>query len=274
MRRLLCLSLTLLITGAAIASSAEAMSTASISEEPITTVFTPAWLCKLEVTQVAAHSTITLSLMHAHAAGDAEIMAIPEWVVKLIKAAVDQVLKAMNLALMRLQNKNIDLMNIAKAAESIIHAEGMQKLMDTGKKMKELHEKYYDDLKRVKDAIVTIATVRDLVETQKDFMADYQRIIEMINTGTIFSPDEIDYITRASAAILDNALKNIDDVNSIIESFKTDMTDADRLILVKNMRNRIDRDKISMEQLKNNVTAIVLMRSNPQEDNIRLFFNK
>lgn len=274
MSRLLCLSLTLLLSGAAIASSGETTLTASVPEEAVATVSTPVWLNKLGETHVAAHSTVTLSLLHVRAVGAAEMMAIPEWIVKLIKAAVDQVLKAMNLALMRLQNKNIDLMNIAKAAESIIHAEGMQKLMDTGKKMKALYKKYYDDLRRVKDAIVTIATVRDLVETQKDFMADYQRIIEMINTGTIFSPDEIDYITRASATILDNAIKNINDVTSIIESFKTDMTDADRLMLVKNMRNRIDQDKVSMEQLKNNVTAIVLMRSNPQKDNIRLLFNK
>ena len=274
MSRLLCLSLTLLLSGAAIASSGETTSTASVPEEAVATVSTPVWLDILGETHVAAHSTVTLSLLHARAAEDAAMIAMPEWIVKLIKAAVDQVLKAMNLALMRLQNKNIDLMNIAKTAESIIHAEGMQKLMDTGKKMKALYKKYYDDLRRVKDAIVTIATVRDLVETQKDFMADYQRIIEMINTGTIFSPDEIDYITRASATILDNAIKNINDVTSIIESFKTDMTDADRLMLVKNMRNRIDQDKVSMEQLKNNVTAIVLMRSNPQKDNIRLLFNK
>jgi hypothetical protein len=263
-----------LTTVAAIASSGEDTSLASGSDQILASASTPSWISKLGDTSVAAHSTATLSLMHAHASGNSKMMAMPDWIVKLIKTAVDQVLKAMNLALMRLQNKNIDLMNIAKAAESIIHSDGMQSLMKVGKDMKALYEKYYDDLRRVKDAIVTIATVKDLVETQKGFISDYQRIIEMINAGTIFSPDEIDYITRASARILDNAIKNIDDVTAIIESFKTDMTDADRLLLVKDMRNRIDRDKVSMEQLKNNVTAIVLMRSNPQEDNIRLFFNK
>lgn len=208
------------------------------------------------------------------AAGNAQMMAMPDWIVKLIKASVDQVLKAMNLALMRIQNKNIDLMNIAKAAESIIHSEGMQKAIETGKKMKDLYEKYYDDLRRVKDAIVTLATLKDLVKTEQKFMEDYGQILKMIQENNVFTAAELDYITRASATVLENAMKSIEEVNMVITSYKTDMTDADRLILIKNINDRIGRDQMIMQDLKNKIASVIMVRKNTDANSIELFFTK
>ena len=206
------------------------------------------------------------------ASGKAEMMMVPEWVVKLIKAAVDQVLKAMNLALMRIQNKNIDLSNAAKVAESIIHSNGMKELMKVGNKMKDLYEKYYDELKRVKDAIVTLASIKDLLETEKRFVEDYAQILKMVNSNDVFKANEIKFITDASAQILTNARANIADVKMVIESFKTDMTDAERLLLVKNMNQRIDNDRVVMRDLKSKVENIIMIRRTPDANSIDIFF--
>lgn len=227
--------------------------------------------------QVAGASHLSRAEVFNYTAAGANVkmMALPTWITELIKTAVDQVLKAMNLALMRLQNKNINLMNVAKLLESKIHSEGMQNLMETGQKMKDLYEQYYDDLKRVKDVIVTIATLKDLVERERDFIALYADILDMVNNNEVFSAAEIKLIVSSSDRVFTNATTSIAEVETVIESFKTDMSDAERLILIKGINNRINADLMSMKQMRNGVLQIIARRNHTESNSIRqLYYNE
>lgn len=203
---------------------------------------------------------------------NANMMALPAWIIELIETAVDQVLKAMNLALMRLQNENINLMNAAKLLESKIHSEGMQQMMETGQKMKGLYEKYYDDLRNVKDIIVTIATLKDLVETERDFIRLYAEILAMVNSHDVFSAAEIELIVGSSDKVFTSATTNIAEVETVIESFKTDMTDAERLILIKGINHRINSDMVNMKQMRNSVVQIIARRNSTETNSMRQLF--
>lgn len=199
----------------------------------------------------------------------------PNWIVQLIKTVTDQVLKAMNLALMRLQNENMDLTNAAKLIESTIHSEGLQNVVNAGKEMKDLYEKYYDDLRIVKDAIVTIATLKNMVETERALFQDYLAILDMVNKYSVFSPKEVDYIVKASQTVFENAVINIEEIQGVTTSFKTDMTDAERLTLIKQINARIEQDRRTIQVLKGEITRVVIFRIAPENgDNLRnLFYN-
>jgi hypothetical protein len=52
------------------------------------------------------------------------------------------------------------------------------------------------------------------------------------------------------------------------------MTDADRLILIKNINDRIGRDQMIMQDLKNKIASVIMVRKNTDANSIELFFTK
>lgn len=195
------------------------------------------------------------------------MVSIPQWIVKIIKAAVDQVIKAMNLAIQRLQNSKIKEMNALKVAEAIIHSKGIQKGIDIAKKGRDLYQKYYDDLKVAKNIIKTIQGIFDLATLEKTFLSEFGEIINMLSTGT-FTPDEVDVLTRTANAILDKATHNITDIkNMVLALAELSMDDQDRLQLVLNTRDKLHSDLTYLRKLRRDVGYIAAMRGLPGVEN-------
>src|SRR6478736_3622396 len=73
------------------------------------------------------------------------------WVV--IRAAIIKAIKAMDLAVQRLQNKTIWLQNAQKTLENTMSKLQLDQITDWVEKHNEQYGKYFDELKTVKDAI-------------------------------------------------------------------------------------------------------------------------
>ena len=175
--------------------------------------------------------------------------ALPQWVIQLLKTAADQVLKALNIALQRLQNKEIDETNEAKIFEASIHSRFIKNIVTKGNEMRDLYKTYYDELKAVKEVIVTIGELRDLVKQEADFIRVYQGILDVIASG-VFQEAERDYILGLAGQILDGARANVADVKELITGFSTTMQDADRVTIIKGVNARISADLVRFRSLR------------------------
>ncbi len=140
---------------------------------------------------------------------------------EVIKAGVKKVIKAMDLKVQRLQNETIWLQNAQKVLENQL---SKLKLSEIGQ--------YYQELWKVKSAIVYYQRLRDLTGVQVKIVDEYRWAWNLFQKSGHFSAEELGAMEKVYSGILEVSVKNVDQILSIVSSFKTQMSDAARLELI------------------------------------------
>lgn len=151
---------------------------------------------------------------------------------EVIKAGVKKVIKAMDLKVQRLQNETIWLQNAQKVLENQLSKLKLGEIADWTGKQKELYGQYYEELWKVKSAIVYYKRLRDLTEVQIRILDEYKWAWNLFNRSGHFSVDELSSMEKVYSGILEQSVKSVDGILSIVGSFKTQMSDAARLELI------------------------------------------
>jgi len=153
-------------------------------------------------------------------------------VLEVIKAGVKKVIKAMDLKVQRLQNETIWLQNAQKVLENQLSKLKLGEIADWTEKQKELYGQYYQELWKVKSAIAYYKRVKDLTVLQVDIATEYKWAWGLLSKDPRFSVDELSAMEKVYTGILDESLKNVDQLLVVVSSFKTQMSDAARLELI------------------------------------------
>ncbi len=181
------------------------------------------------------------------------------WVV--VKAAIKKVIKAIDLQIQRLQNKTIWLQNAQKTLENTLSKLKLDEISDWTKKQKEQYQKYYEELAKVKSIISYYQRIRDITKKQVRLVDEYKRSWSLIKQDKNFTVDEIMYMEKVYSGILDESLKNIDQIGIILKSFTTTMTDAKRLELINNAADQVDTNYSDLVQFNRQNTILSLQRA-------------
>ena len=161
-------------------------------------------------------------------------------ITEIIKAGVKKVIKAVDLKIQRLQNKTIWLQNAQKVLENTLSKLKLDEISDWTEKQKEQYQKYFDELAQVKAIITSYQRIRDIIKKQVHLVDEYKRVWQMIQQDNHFSPDEISYMEKVYTGILDESIENLDQIQLILKSYTTKMSDAKRLELINNTADQID----------------------------------
>ncbi len=187
-------------------------------------------------------------------------------IIDIIKAAVKKVIIAADLKIQRLQNKTIWLQNAQKTLENKMSKLKLTEISDWSKKQKELYTKYFDELWKVKNAIVSYQAVRDIIKKQIQLVQEYSKAFNLAKQDKNFTPEEINYMQQVYTGILDESLKNIDQVQMVINAFATQMSDARRLDIIHAAGNNIEQNITDLRQFNQQNIKISLQRSKERND--------
>lgn len=186
------------------------------------------------------------------------------WVV--VKAAIKKVIKAMDLQVQRLQNKTIWLQNAQKTLENTLSKLKLDEISDWTQKQKEQYSKYYEELTKVKEIITYYQRVRDITKKQAGIVDAYNRAWALIRQDGHFSADEIAYMGKVYSGILDESMKNIDQIGMVVKSFTTTMSDAQRLAVINDAADRVDRNAADLNRFNNQNMLLSLQRTKDEAD--------
>jgi len=187
-------------------------------------------------------------------------------IIDIIKAAVKKVIIAADLKIQRLQNKTIWLQNAQKTLENKMSKLKLTEISDWSKKQKELYAKYFDELWKVKNAITSYQAVRDIIKKQIQLVQEYSKAFNLAKQDKNFTPEEINYMQQVYTGILDESLKNIDQVQMVINAFATQMSDARRLDIIHAAGNNIEQNITDLRQFNQQNIKISLQRSKERND--------
>src|SRR5699024_8881270 len=134
-------------------------------------------------------------------------------ILKIIKAAVIKVIKAIDLKIQRLQNKTIGLQNTQKALENTLTKLKLDNITEWVEKHRNLYKDYYDELYKVKTIITYYKRIKTIAEMQVKIMEEYKWAWNLFKQDDNFTEAELDYMAKVYSGLLDQSVKNIDQID-------------------------------------------------------------
>ncbi|WP_448103462.1 conjugal transfer protein TraI [Pedobacter panaciterrae] len=182
-------------------------------------------------------------------------------IAEVIKAGVKKVIKAVDLKVQRLQNETIWLQNAQKVVENQLNKLKLGEISDWTERQRKLYAEYYEGLLKVKSVISTYKKIRDMAGTQVAILQEYRWASALFRTDQHFSPDELLQMEKVYEGILKASVKNLDQVFVVINSFKTQMSDAARMELIDDAAKAIEENYADLRQYNEENIVLSIGRS-------------
>lgn len=206
-------------------------------------------------------SALTLTLAPVQQAN-----ATPAAIIKVIQEGIRKAIKALDLKIQRLQNKTIGLQNAAKVVENKLSKLKLKEIGEWAQRQRDLYKKYYDELWKVRNTVAAYKRIRMIIERQQQMIEDYKFMRHMISQDNHFTRDEKEYMYRVYKGMLEESVNNLDQILLVINSFKTQMTDAKRLEVINKAGDRIDENYTDLRQFNNQNVELSINRAKDAQD--------
>lgn len=191
-------------------------------------------------------------------------------VLEVIKAGVKKVIKAVDLKVQRLQNETIWLQNAQKVLENQLSKLKLTEIADWTEKQKDLYSRYYEELWKIKSAIAYYKRIKDLTLKQVDIVDEYKWAWNLFSRDKHFTPDELDQMQKVYSGILDESVKNVDQVLLVAGSFKTQMSDAKRLEIINAAADKMDTNYNDLKQFNTQNSRLSIQRAKSLDEVVKL----
>ncbi|HEX8333444.1 MAG TPA: conjugal transfer protein TraI [Segetibacter sp.] len=187
-------------------------------------------------------------------------------ITEIIKAGVKKVIKAVDLKIQRLQNKTIWLQNAQKVIENTMSEMKLNEITDWVEKQRTLYKDYYDELWQVKNSISYYHRVKEITSKQVQLVAEYKRAWGLFKQDKHFTGDELNYMGRVYTGILDESVKNLEQIFLVVNSFSTQMSDAKRLEIINNAYNQVETNYLDLKAFNQQNVLVSLQRAKSKND--------
>ncbi len=182
-------------------------------------------------------------------------------IVEIIKAAVKKVIKAVDLKIQRLQNKTIWLQNAQKTLENKMSELRLTEISDWVEKQRTLYAKYFDELWKVKAALAYYQRVKDIIEKQLQLVNEYKGAWTLFKQDKNFTTDELGYIGEVYNGIMEESVKNLDQLYLVINAFATQMSDAKRMEIINSVDDSLNENLGDLREFNNQNKMVSLQRA-------------
>jgi hypothetical protein len=189
--------------------------------------------------------------------------AIWWWVVK---AAVKKAILAADLAIQKQQNKVIWLQNAQKTLENAMSKLKLGEISDWTERQRTLYKDYFEELNKVKTLITYYKRIKEISQKQIQLVDQYKRAWRLVQSDKNFSLKEISYMGEVYQGILNETVKNVDQLFLVINSFTTTMTDAKRLQIINDASDQVDHNYDDLMSFNNENYLLSLSRTRDQND--------
>ncbi|WP_090602211.1 conjugal transfer protein TraI [Parapedobacter koreensis] len=191
-------------------------------------------------------------------------------IAEVIKAGIKKVIKAIDLKIQRLQNQTIWLQNAQKTLENQLSKLKLTEIADWTDRQRNLYKNYYDELWKVKSVLTYYHRIKEMTEKQAAILEEYRTAWQLFQQDEHFTPEELAYIAKVYTGILEASVENIDQIILVVNSFKTQMSDAARLEIIKEASNRMEENHTDLKQFNRENALLSVQRAKSTDETQRL----
>jgi hypothetical protein len=187
-------------------------------------------------------------------------------ILEIVKAVTKKVIKAIDLGIQRLQNKTIWLQNAQKQIENTLSKLKLDEISDWTKKQRDIYKDYYEELQKVKSIIIYYQRIKEISSKQTRLIEEYERAWNLFKKDQSFKVSELEYMEKVYDGILEESIKNIDQIFLIIDSFSTQMSDLKRLEIINKAADQIDTNYNDLRLFNQQNMMLSLQRAKTDAD--------
>ena len=187
-------------------------------------------------------------------------------ILEIIKQAITKVTVAVDLKIQRLQNKTIWLQNAQKVLENKMSELKLTEISDWVEKQRAQYANYFDELWRIKTALAYYQRVKDIIEKQLQLVNEYKGAWALFKQDKNFTADEMDYMQEVYNGMMDESVKNLDQLSFVINAFVTQMSDAKRMEIINEVDHNLDENLTDMREFNNQNKMMSLQRASEKGD--------
>jgi len=187
-------------------------------------------------------------------------------IVGLFTSAIKKVITALDLKVQQLQNQTIALQNAEQALENNLHLNSLNDISGWLNKERSLYQNYYQELAQVKTLIADYDEVKKIISQQKQLVTEYQQASALFNRDTHFSADELKYMGNIYNGILQESLRNLDEVMTAVSAFSTQMDDAERMQRIDHASRGMQTNLDHLRQFNQQNVNLSLIRAKDEQD--------
>lgn len=195
-------------------------------------------------------------------------------IVNLVTAVIKKVIIAIDLKVQALQNKTIALQNAERQLENSLHLSSLHHINGWLNKEKDLYSGYYQELNKVRGIIAQYDEVKSTINKQVQLTSEYRQASALFNRDRHFTPDELQYMGNIYNGILQESLRNLDELLLTMRSLSTQMDDADRLARISQSSKAVQTNLDHLRQFNRQNVGLSLMRSRDEQERqtVRQFY--
>jgi hypothetical protein len=184
----------------------------------------------------------------------------------IVQQGIKKVIVAVDLKIQRLQNQVIWLQNAQKVVENAMSKVRLEEISDWVEKQRNLYRDYFDELWKVKDLVSYYHKVRDVTGRQILLVKEYKRAWNGIQQDNHFTPDEVAYMGKVYSGIMEESLKNLEQVILVIQSFSLQVTDAKRMELINAASDAMQQNYTDLKAFNNQNVQLSLQRAKDAQE--------
>jgi hypothetical protein len=187
-------------------------------------------------------------------------------ILDIVKAGIKKVIKATDLMVQRLQNKTIALQNLQRQLENEMSRLKLNQISDWVNKQKLLYQDYFDELWKVKTLISGFNRVRTVIQTQQKILVEYRTAFSRSQLDQHFTTGELGYMGQVYTGMLEESLRNLEQLYTVINGFRTQMSDGERLRFINEVSVQMNLNLTHLRQFNQQNIQISIQRSKQQQE--------
>lgn len=179
----------------------------------------------------------------------------------IIKEGIKKVIRAMDLVMQRFQKQ---FLRIQVATEELKNQMSKLKLDEINhwvNEKKEIFDKYYAELWTIKAKIDQIQSIKNAIASQAQLITRFTQIFTNFRNDEYFSQDELDLINEVYMGMLSENVDVITSINLLITDSRLQMQDGERLQLIEESLDKIERVSADFNDFTSYITSISLGRA-------------
>jgi DNA repair ATPase RecN len=175
-----------------------------------------------------------------------------------------QELKQLALNIEKLSQFRAILRDMKKGYE--ILTEGYKTVKDLTEGNFNLHKAFLDKLLQVSPAVRNYKRVADIIEYQIDLVQDYGRHKNRLTSSGLFNNNELAYFNTVYDKLVDDSLKDLDELTNVLTAGKLRMSDEERLEAIDRIYVSMQEKLLFLRDFNSDTTVLAIQRARETRD--------
>lgn len=186
--------------------------------------------------------------------------------IPVIGQIITAVIQAIDVGVQKLQTETIYLQDAQRIVENAMSELKLNDISSWLQKEKDLYSEYYQELWKVKSYISYYDRVKDIISKEQQIISEYNRASSNFQKDSHFTSAELSTMASVYGGLLQQSAENLDQINLVINSFTTQMSDAQRLKIIDDAGAKIDKNYADILKFDQHNMVISLQRTQDEND--------